>query len=160
MRGRIILGVALAAVAFSACADFGADTTTTQAKSWRLEVPIPNASAAWSVKGLPIENGDECSSAAAGRVDVKDGTGEIIGTGSLRSESEGTVVGLPEDASWLTLLRAKNNGGTCLVVNVAVVPLTRTADIYIIVIKEDFGSEYEIVRSSDELEDLGWLKSG
>ena len=152
MRGRIILGVALAAVAFSACADFGADTTTTQAKSWRLELPIRTTN--WSVMGRGfIENGDEC--VYGGRVDVKDGIGEIIGTGPLASE--GTVVGL--DTRWIGIQRAQENGATCLVEN-AVVPLTRTADIYIIVIKEDFGSEYEIVRSSDELEDLGWLKSG
>ena len=155
MRGRIILGVALAAVAFSACADFGAGTTTTQAKSWRLELPIDATD--WTVDFGVIKNGVECSY-ATGRVDVKDGTGEIIGTGSLRSE--GTVVGLPEDLRLVSVQRAQANGATCLAENVAVVPLTRTADIYIIVIREDFGSEYEIVRSSDELEDLGWLKSG
>ena len=42
-----------------------------------------------------------------------------------------------------------------------VIPLARTADIYVIIVKEDVGNgiETESILSSTEVEDLGWLHS-
>ena len=132
----------------------GTNDSTTTPEAWRLELPIPTTN--WTGDARILQNGADCAS-QSGRVVIKDGTGEIIGTGPI--ERSGTVTGLPDDSKWLSVENARAAGGECLTTEEAtVIPLARTAHIYVIIIKED-GNEREMILSSTEVEDLGWLHS-
>jgi hypothetical protein len=88
-----------------------------------------------------------------GRVDVKDGKGEIIGTGA--TTTRGTIDGLSGISQYLTVFTVQENGAVCLT-DATVIPLAHTAPIYVIVVKQG-GAEEEFVLSDTEVTAQGWL---
>ena len=143
----------VALIATACTSSNGTNVSTTTPQAWRLELPIPMTTN-WRGDDRVLQNGAGCN-AQSGRVHIKDGTGEIIGTGPI-AES-GTVTGLPDNSKSVGAGNARAAGGKCLA-EATVIPLVRTAHIYVIVIEED-GNERESIFSSTEVEALGWLHS-